>query len=62
MFLESELCLCLTEWSGVRKTLDLPEELTHNGRSEPQQLEETQVVPVASAAPPLAQVNVTLCQ
>lgn len=45
------------EWSGVRKTLDLPEELTHNGRSEPQQPEEMQALPVAAAAAPLAQVN-----
>lgn len=45
------------EWSGVRKALDLPDELTHNGRSEPQQPEETQVVPVAATAAPPVQVN-----
>ncbi|XP_040907111.1 SR-related and CTD-associated factor 4 isoform X3 [Toxotes jaculatrix] len=44
------------EWSGVRKTLDHLEELTHNGRSEPQQPEETQALPVAAAAAPPAQV------
>lgn len=54
---ESELCPSFAEWIGVRKTLDLPEELTHNGRSEPQQPEEPQVLPVAAAAAPLAQVN-----
>lgn len=49
--------LSFPEWSGVRKTLDLPEELTHNGRSEPQQPDDTQVLPVAAAAAPPAQVN-----
>ncbi|XP_054482084.1 SR-related and CTD-associated factor 4 isoform X2 [Anoplopoma fimbria] len=44
------------EWSGVRKTLGLQEELTHNGRSELQQPEETQVLPLAAAAGPPAQV------
>ncbi|KAL7390801.1 hypothetical protein ABVT39_028066 [Epinephelus coioides] len=44
------------EWIGVRKTLGLQEELTHNGRSEPQQPEEPQVLPLAAAAPPPAQV------
>ncbi|KAG7515581.1 splicing factor, arginine serine-rich 15 [Solea senegalensis] len=42
------------EWSGMRKILDLPEELNHNGRSEPQ--EETQILPVSTAAAPPAQV------
>lgn len=42
----------------MRKILDLPEELTHNGRSEPQQPEDTQALPaVAAAAAPLAQVS-----
>lgn len=41
----------------MRKTLDHQEELTHNGRSEPQQTEETQVLPVAAAVAPSAQVN-----
>ncbi|XP_078121801.1 SR-related and CTD-associated factor 4 [Sander vitreus] len=44
------------EWSGVRKTIGLLEELNHNGRSEPQQPEETQVLPVAVAAALPAQV------
>ncbi|KAM9847279.1 SR-related and CTD-associated factor 4 [Aulostomus maculatus] len=38
------------EWSGVRKTLENPEEHTHNGGSEPQQPEEAQSLP--AAAPP----------
>lgn len=37
--------------------LEPPEELTQNGRSEPLQHDEQQVIPVAGAAPPLAQVN-----
>lgn len=41
----------------MRKSLDHQEELTHNGRSEPQQPEETQVLPVAATAAPPAQVN-----
>lgn len=41
----------------MRKTLDHPEENTPNGRSEPQQPEETQGLPVAAAAAPPAQVN-----
>uniref|UniRef100_A0AAQ4QDP2 SR-related CTD associated factor 4 n=1 Tax=Gasterosteus aculeatus aculeatus TaxID=481459 RepID=A0AAQ4QDP2_GASAC len=44
------------EWSGVRKSLGLQEELTHNGRSELQQPEETQVPPPAAAAAPPTQV------
>lgn len=48
--------LSFPEWSGVRKTLDHPEELTHNGRSEPQQPEETQVLTLAAAAAPPVQV------
>ncbi|XP_040038196.2 SR-related and CTD-associated factor 4 isoform X1 [Gasterosteus aculeatus] len=44
------------EWSGVRKSLGLQEELTHNGRSELQQPEETQVPPLAAAAAPPTQV------
>ncbi|XP_067347830.1 SR-related and CTD-associated factor 4 isoform X2 [Channa argus] len=44
------------EWSSVKKVLDHQEELTHNGRSESQQPEETQVLPVAAAAGPPAQV------
>lgn len=55
---QPESCPSFPEWSGVRKILDLPEELTHNGRSEPQQPEDAQVLPpVAAAAAPLAQVN-----
>ncbi|AWO99754.1 putative splicing factor arginine/serine-rich 15 [Scophthalmus maximus] len=42
-------------WSGARISLDQSEELTHNGRSEQQQLEDTQTLPV-TAAPP-AQVD-----
>lgn len=41
----------------MRKTLDHQEELAHNGRSEPQQPEETQLLPVAAAVVPPAQVN-----
>lgn len=37
--------------------LEPPEELTQNGQSEPLQHDEQQVMPVAAAAPPLAQVN-----
>lgn len=37
--------------------LEPPEELTQNGRPEPLQHDEQQVMPVAAAAPPLAQVN-----
>ncbi|XP_026227818.1 SR-related and CTD-associated factor 4 [Anabas testudineus] len=44
------------DWSSMRKSLDHQEELTHNGRSEPQQPEETQVLPVAATAAPPAQV------
>ncbi|XP_031728585.1 SR-related and CTD-associated factor 4 isoform X1 [Anarrhichthys ocellatus] len=44
------------EWSGVRKTLGFQEELNHNGRSELQQPEETQGLPLAAAAAPPAQV------
>uniref|UniRef100_A0A8C2ZIX0 SR-related CTD associated factor 4 n=1 Tax=Cyclopterus lumpus TaxID=8103 RepID=A0A8C2ZIX0_CYCLU len=44
------------EWSGVQKTLGLQEELTHNGRSELQQPEETQVLPLVAVAAPPAQV------
>ncbi|CAN9501871.1 unnamed protein product [Ophioblennius macclurei] len=44
------------EWSGVRKALDLPDELTHNGRSDQQQHEEPQVMPIAAPAVLPAQV------
>nr|XP_012774376.2 splicing factor, arginine/serine-rich 15 [Maylandia zebra] len=44
------------EWSGTRKALDHPEELTHNGRSEQQQPEETQAVPVPAPNAPPTQV------
>lgn len=56
-FCEFELCLSSPEWSGVRQTLENPEELTHNGGSEPQQPEEAQVLPVTAATAPPAQVN-----
>lgn len=59
LFKKSKSCLSVSEWSAVRKSLDLPEELTHNGRSEPQQPEETQVLPVAAAGAPHAQVKVS---
>lgn len=55
---ETEKCLLFPEWSGARKTLDLSEELTHNGRSEPQQPED---IPVIPAAAPLPQVNTSCC-
>ncbi|XP_043996907.1 SR-related and CTD-associated factor 4 isoform X2 [Gambusia affinis] len=38
------------DWSSMRKTFDHLEEPTHNGRSEQQQPEETQVLPMAVAA------------
>ncbi|XP_055370647.1 SR-related and CTD-associated factor 4 isoform X2 [Betta splendens] len=47
------------EWTSIRKTLDLQEELTHNGRSEPQQLEETHVIPLSAPVAPPAQVPPT---
>lgn len=50
-------CLFPPEWMSTRKMLEPPEELTQNGRSEPLQHDEQQVMPVAAAAPPLAQVN-----
>lgn len=50
-------CLSFPEWTSIRKMLELPEELTQNGRSELQQPEEQQVIPVAATAAPLAQVN-----
>lgn len=56
-FTDSGLCLSSPEWSGVRKTLENPEELTHNGGSEPQQPEEAQILPVTTTAAPPAQVN-----
>lgn len=46
--------LFFLEWSSLRKTFDHLEEPTHNGRSEQQQSEETQALPLA--APP-AQVD-----
>lgn len=49
--------LSFLEWSGTRKALDHPEELTHNGRSEQQQPEETQAVPVPSPNAPPTQVK-----
>jgi len=45
------------EWSGLRNTLGLQEELTHNGRSELQQSEETHALPLNAVAAPPAQVN-----
>ncbi|KAK5887440.1 hypothetical protein CesoFtcFv8_016043 [Champsocephalus esox] len=42
------------EWSEARKTIGVQEEVTHNGRSEPQPPQETQVLPVAAV--PHAQV------
>lgn len=48
-----------TDWSNMGKTLDHSEEPTHNGRSEQQQLEETQMFPMATAAAPPVQVNTT---
>lgn len=54
---EAVLCLLFPEWTSIRKMLELPEELTQNGRSEQQQSEEQQVIPVAAAAAPLTQVN-----
>ncbi|KAM4726983.1 SR-related and CTD-associated factor 4 isoform 2-T2 [Anableps anableps] len=44
------------DWSSVRKPFDHPEEPTHNGRSEQQQPEETQMLPMAVAAAPPVQV------
>ncbi|MEQ2221223.1 hypothetical protein ILYODFUR_013577 [Ilyodon furcidens] len=44
------------EWTSLRKTLDHPEEPTHNGRSEQQQPEETQVIPMVVAAAPPVQI------
>ncbi|KAK5611648.1 hypothetical protein CRENBAI_013253 [Crenichthys baileyi] len=44
------------DWTSLRKTLDHPEEPTHNGRSEQQQPEETQVIPMAVAAAPPVQI------
>ncbi|XP_008425450.1 splicing factor, arginine/serine-rich 15 isoform X1 [Poecilia reticulata] len=38
------------DWSSMRKTFDHLEEPTHNGRSEQQQSEEAQVLPMAVAA------------
>lgn len=58
---ETEKCLLFPEWSGARKILDLSEELTHNGRSEPQQPEDIPVIPVVPAAAPLPQVNTSCC-
>lgn len=49
--------LSFLEWSGTRKALDHPEELTHNGRSEQQQPEETQAVPVPAPNAPPTQVK-----
>lgn len=40
------------EWTGVRKNLENSEELTHNGRSEPSQPEEPQVLPVITPTVP----------
>ncbi|XP_047235440.1 SR-related and CTD-associated factor 4 isoform X1 [Girardinichthys multiradiatus] len=44
------------DWTSLRKTLDHPEEATHNGRSEQQQPEEKQVIPMAVAAAPPVQI------
>ncbi|XP_034034211.1 SR-related and CTD-associated factor 4 isoform X2 [Thalassophryne amazonica] len=42
------------EWSGVQKSFENPQELNHNGRSELQQPEEAQILPMS--APPPAQI------
>ncbi|KAK5858549.1 hypothetical protein PBY51_002682 [Eleginops maclovinus] len=39
------------EWSEARKNLGIHDEFTHNGRSEPQLPQETQVLPMAAAVP-----------
>lgn len=54
---EAVPCLLFPEWTSIRKMLELPEELTQNGRSELQQPEEQQVIPVAATAAPLTQVH-----
>lgn len=56
IFAKPGRCLSFLAWASVRKTLELPEEPTHNGRSEPQLPEETQLLPVTASIPP-AQVN-----
>lgn len=49
---------CFTEWSVARSALEPPEELNHNGRSESQQPDEMQTLPMTPAAAALpAQVN-----
>lgn len=48
------------EWGATRRSLDIPDELaTHNGRSEPQQPDETQVLHAVPNVPALSQVNIS---
>lgn len=57
VLIKKKKMLSFLEWSGTRKALDHPEELTHNGRSEQQQPEETQAVPVPAPNAPPTQVK-----